>query len=92
MSEESKEKHSDLEGMGDQPSCPSDVAVAETYLTTTNGHDVLDMHDLDPALNLKMHLINDVGHSLASKMSQADSGYRPLTKSDGHHTISNCFS
>ncbi|KAH6957719.1 major facilitator superfamily domain-containing protein [Ilyonectria sp. MPI-CAGE-AT-0026] len=59
MSEKSKEKHSDLEGMGDPPSCPSDVAVAETYVTTTNGHDVLDLHDLDPALNLKMHLIND---------------------------------
>lgn len=74
MSEKSKEKHSDLEGMGDPPSCPSDVAVAETFVTTTGGHDVLDMQDLDPALNLKMHLINDVGRSLASKMSQADSG------------------
>ena len=29
--------------------------------TTFEGEDILDLEDLDPALNMKMHLVNNVG-------------------------------
>ncbi|KAH7136716.1 major facilitator superfamily domain-containing protein [Dactylonectria estremocensis] len=48
----------DLEGKGPVPSDlgNTDFANAETFVT---GRDILDQQDLDPALNLKMHLVNN---------------------------------
>ena len=38
-----------------------DVRVATTDVKATfEGEDVLDLEDLDPALNMKMHLVNNV--------------------------------
>lgn len=43
----------------DQPSHGSDVQTAQAT-DTVGGDDVLGLQDLDPALNMKMHLVNDV--------------------------------
>lgn len=46
-----------------QPTQTSDVATAETFVTVDE--DILDLQDLDPALNLKMYLVNNVGYVLS---------------------------
>lgn len=43
----------DVEKMGSPP--------GDNILAVAEGEDILALQDLDPALNMKMHLVNNVG-------------------------------
>lgn len=58
-----------------------------------NGQDILALQDLDPALNAKMHLVNNVRGSLwyyLSGWGKTDHT-RPLMRLDGRTITGNCF-
>lgn len=57
-----------------------------------SGEDILALQDLDPALNSKMHLVNDVGSSGRGCRKDADQVGRLSMILVGHHTIRSCFS
>lgn len=63
------------------------------------GQDILALHlqDLDPALNLKMHLVNNVSAAwlpaaAAASKADVDMLQRQLTRLDGPLIISSCSS
>ena len=77
----------------------SKASISQREEVSIRGEDVLSMQDLDPALNRKMHLVNNVGllsrcrARLTSPITVvADQKFRPLTRSDGPHIIRSCFS
>jgi hypothetical protein len=51
-----------------------------------SGEDLLELQDLDPALNMKMHLVNNVGNTQSCTAGQCpapDTDFRQLTRLDG---------
>lgn len=76
-----KENEKTQVGTNDFP--PDNVSVKE-------GSDILALQDTDPALNAKMHIVNNVGtqsaHSLPSRYRVAANLRRPLMRLDGRIT------
>lgn len=75
---------------------PGDVRNADGS-SLRGGEDILALQDLDPALNMKMHLVNNVSEADARRRPRGPSGadrdpQRQLMRLDGRRIISSCSS
>jgi hypothetical protein len=76
-----------------------DTQLRDTSLDYGKGEDILGQQDIDPALNAKMHIVNNVkAHFYSFKnvvliMTRTNSSFnRPLIALDGQTITGNCLS